>query len=332
MTTSSRRSHLMHWAALAAALMLPAGTALAQDGYPNKPMRLVVQYQAGGSADALARLVGEGLSKRLGQPVLVENRSGAGGIIGTDYVAKSAPDGYTLLLTVPGPITVNLVLYKKLPYDPRTDLRMVSDVARSRTVLTVHPSVPAKNFKELIEVIRKEPGKYAMGSWGPGTQPHQAQVFMDKTYGLQTMHVAYKGEAPMTTDLMSGVIQMTIGSVTTLQPYIAAGKLRALAMAGPNRSKMLPDVTTFAEQGYKDGIYMVTAPTSIMAPAKTPDAIVERLSRDIAAVVRQPEVTKRIEEMGAEPIGNTPAEATAAYKTFLPISMELTRATGVTLD
>ncbi|WP_399680114.1 Bug family tripartite tricarboxylate transporter substrate binding protein [Xenophilus sp.] len=328
MKTSARPLALLGLAALG----LAAGGAAAQNAYPAKPVRIIVQYQAGGSADALARLVAESLSKRLGQPVLVENRSGAGGIIGTDYVAKSPPDGYTLLLTVPGPITANLALYRKLPYDPRTELRMVSDIARTRTVMAVHPSVPAKNFKELVAAIKAAPGKYAMGSWGPGTQPHQAQVFMDKAYGLQTVHVAYKGEAPMSVDLMGGVIQMTIGSVTTLQPQIAAGKLRAIAMAGPNRSRMLPDVPTFAEQGFKDDIYMVTAPTSLMAPAKTPDAIVERLGRDVAAVVREPEVQRRIEEMGAEPIGNTPAEATAAYQAFLPISLKLTQATGVTLD
>jgi len=332
MKTATPSSRALRAFGLCAGLGLAAGAALAQDAYPGKPVRLIVQYQAGGSADALARIVAEGLSKRLGQPVVVENKSGAGGIIGTDYVAKSTPDGYTLLLTVPGPITVNLALYKKLPYDPRTDLRMVSDIARTRTVLAVHPSVPAKDFKGLIEAIRKEPGKYAMGSWGPGTQPHQAQVFMDKAYGLQTMHVAYKGEAPMAIDLVSGVIQMTIGSVATLQPHIAAGKLRALATAGPNRAKGLPNVSTFAEQGYKDDIYMVTAPTSVMAPAKTPDAIVERLGREIAAVVKEPEVQRRIEELGSEPIGNTPAQASAAYKTFLPISLKLTQATGVTLD
>jgi len=171
---------------LAAIVALPAS---AQEGFPSRPIRIVVQYQAGGSTDILARIVAEGLSKRLGQPVVVENRSGAGGIIGTDYVAKSAPDGYTLLLTVPGPITANMVLYSKLPYDPRTDLRMVSDIATTRTVLAVHPSVPAKDFKGLIAAIRAAPGKYTMGSWGPGTQPHQVQVYMDRTYGLQTLHV-----------------------------------------------------------------------------------------------------------------------------------------------
>ncbi|WP_062470831.1 Bug family tripartite tricarboxylate transporter substrate binding protein [Variovorax boronicumulans] len=313
-------------------LHLAAGAALAQADYPSKPIRIIVQYQAGGSADALARLVGDGLAKRLKQPVLVENRSGAGGIIGTDYVAKSAPDGYTVLLSVPGPIAANLALYKKLPYDPRTDLRHVSDIASTRTIMVVHPSVPAQDFKGLVEAVRKAPGKYAMGSWGPGVQPHQMQVFMDKTYGTQTLHAAYKGESPMAVDLLSGVIQMTVGSISTFQPYVAAGKLRAIAVPGAQRAKAAPTVPTFAEQGYKDDMFMLMAPTSLLVPAKTPDAIVEKLSREVAAVVKQPEVQRRIEDMGAEPIGNTPAEASAAYKAFLPVSLKLTRATGVTLD
>lgn len=322
-----------HTLTITAALALFAGSAaLANDAYPTKPLRLIVQYQAGGSADALARAISEPLSKRLGQPVIVDNRSGAGGIIGTDYVAKSAPDGYTVLLSVPGPITANLVLYKKLPYDPRTDLRMVSDVARSRVLLAVNPNVPAKTFPELLAAIKAAPGKYSMGSWGPGTQPHQVQVFMDNTYGTQTLHVAYKGEAPMIVDLMSGTIQMAIGSVATLKPQVQAGKLRAIAMAGPNRAKAMPDLPTFPDQGYKDEIYTVTAPTSLLVPAKTPDAIVERLGREVAAVVKMPDVQRRIEEMGMEPIGNSPAESTAAYKAFLPISLNLTKATGVTLD
>ncbi|MEZ2298779.1 Bug family tripartite tricarboxylate transporter substrate binding protein [Variovorax sp. RCC_210] len=309
-----------------------AGGAWAQAPFPSKPLRIVVQYQAGGSTDILARIVAEGLSKRLGQPVVVENRSGAGGIIGTDYVAKSAPDGYTLLLTVPGPVTANMVLYSKLPYDPRTDLRMVSDIATTRTVLAVHPSVPAKDFKGLIAAVKAAPGTYAMGSWGPGTQPHQVQVYMDRSYGLRTLHVPYKGESPMAVDLIGGVIHMTVGSVTTLQPYIAAGKLRALAVAGPRRAKALPDVPTFAEQGYTDEVYALTGPTSLMAPAKTPDVVVERLGREVSAVIHQPEVTRRIEELGAEPLGNLPAEATAAYKAFLPVTLRLTQATGVKLD
>ncbi|MBS75704.1 tripartite tricarboxylate transporter substrate binding protein [Variovorax sp.] len=324
MTLSKRRLLLCALAAFAA-----AG---ARAEFPSKPLRIVVQYQAGGSSDILARLVAEGLSKRLGQPVVVENRSGAGGIIGTDYVAKSAPDGHTLLLTVPGPVTANIVLYGKLPYDPRTDLRMVSDIATTRTVLAVHPSVPAKDFAGLIAVLKAAPGKYAMGSWGPGTQPHQIQVYMDRAYGLRTLHVPYKGESPMAIDLIGGVIQLTVGSIATLQPYIAAGKLRALAVAGPRRAKALPEVPTFAEQGFADEVYALTGPTSLMAPAKTPDAVVERLGREVAAVVHQPEVARRIEELGAEPVGNLPAEASAAYRAFLPVTLRLTQATGVKLD
>ncbi|KPU96778.1 ABC transporter substrate-binding protein [Variovorax paradoxus] len=324
MTLSKRRLLLCALAAFAA-----AG---ARAEFPSKPLRIVVQYQAGGSSDILARLVAEGLSKRLGQPVVVENRSGAGGIIGTDYVAKSVPDGHTLLLTVPGPVTANIVLYGKLPYDPRTDLRMVSDIATTRTVLAVHPSVPARDVASLIAVLKAAPGKYAMGSWGPGTQPHQIQVYMDRAYGLRTLHVPYKGESPMAIDLIGGVIQLTVGSIATLQPYIAAGKLRALAVAGPRRAKALPEVPTFAEQGFADEVYALTGPTSLMAPAKTPDAVVERLGREVAAVVHQPEVARRIEELGAEPVGNLPAEASAAYRAFLPVTLRLTQATGVKLD
>ncbi len=333
MTTTSKNG-LSRALGLAAALALAAGMAAAatEAPFPSKPVRIIVQYQAGGSTDILARLVAEGLSKRLGQPVVVENRSGAGGIIGTDYVAKSPPDGYTLLLTVPGPVTANLVLYSKLPYDPRTDLRMVSDIATTRTVLAVHPSVQATDFKSLVATVKATPGKYSMGSWGPGTQPHQVQVYMDKAYGLQTMHVPYKGESPMAIDLIGGVIQMTVGSITTLQPYIKAGKLRPLAVAGTRRARALPDVPTFAEQGYPDEVYAMTGPTSLMAPAKTPDAVIERLGREVSAVVRQPEVSRRIEELGAEPVGNLPPEATAAYKAFLPVTLKLTQATGVKLD
>ncbi len=319
--------------ALALALVaLAAGGAGAQADYPRKPIRLVVQYQAGGSADTLARIIGEPLAQRLGQPVLVENRSGAGGIIGTDFVAKSAPDGYTLLLTVPGPITANIALYGKLPYDPRTDLRMISDIAVPRTVLAVHPSVPATDYKSLIAAVKAAPGKYTMGSWGPGTQPHQIQVFMDRSYGLQTTHVPYKGEAPMVVDLVGGVVSMTVGSTASLQQHIAAGKLRALAVAGTRRARALPEVSTFAEQGYGDPVYAITGPISLMAPAKTPDAIVERLGREVAAIVHQPEVARRIEALGAEPVGSLPAEAAAAYKAFLPIVLKLTQDTGVQLD
>ncbi len=328
------RSPRAAWARLfacAAIAVLPLA-AQAQGSYPSKPVRLVVPYPAGGLTDTVARTLAEALGKKLGQSVVVENKGGAGGIIGTDFVAKSAPDGYTLLLTIPGPITANLALYKTLPYDPRTDLRPVSDIALARSVLAVNSSLPVKSVAELVAYAKKEPGKLRMGSWGPGTQPHTIQAYMGKTYGADILHVPYRGEGPMVTDLLAGQVNVTIGSVTTLKQYFAVGKLRPLAVIGAQRARALPDVPTFAEAGYRDDAYQLTGPITLLAPAKTPTDIVERLGREASAVVRSPELSRRIEEMGAEPIGNTPAEAERAYKAYLPVVLKLTRDTGVTLD
>lgn len=313
-------------------LLFMSSFALAQTSFPNKLVRIIIPYQAGGSTDILARLLGVALSKQMGQPVVVENRAGAGGIIGTDYVAKSPPDGYTLLLTPPAPITANVALYATLPYDPRKDLRMVSDIATTRTVLAVHPSIPAKTFRELVALIKASPGKYSMGSWGAGTLPHQVQTYMDNQYGLQTLHVPYKGESPMAMDVISGVITMTVGSITTLQPYITTGKMRAIAVVGTRRADALPEVPTFAEQGFSQDVYALMAPTSLLAPAGTPDAVVERLGQAVRTVMQQPEIRQRIEALGAEPVGNLPAEAAAGYKVLFPVMLDLVKATGVTLN
>ncbi|KJK26318.1 ABC transporter substrate-binding protein [Burkholderiaceae bacterium 16] len=317
--------------ACACAALLPLA-AHAQAGYPNKPLHLIVPYPAGGLTDTLSRTLAEGLGKRLGQIVVVENKGGAGGIIGTDYVAKSAPDGYTLLLTIPGPISANLALYKKLPYDPRTDLRQVSDVATARTVLAVNGALPVKTVAELIAYAKKEPGKLRMGSWGPGTQPHTIQAYLDKTYGVDILHVPYRGEGPMVTDLLAGQVNVTVGSVTSLKQHFASGKLRPLAVTGSRRAKALPDVPTFAEAGYPDEPYKLVGPITLLVPSRTPNDIVERLGREVSALVKSPEISQRIEDMGAEPIGNLPAEAVSAYKAYLPGVLKLTADTGVTLD
>jgi len=317
---------------LVAPLLAAATLTQAQTDWPSKPVRIVVQFQPGGTTDTVARILAEQLGQRLGQTVLVDNRPGAGTIIATNHVAKSAPDGYSLLLTVPAAITSNLVLYKKLPYDPRTELRMVSDIVAPAMVMVVHPKVQAEDFKSLLEEIRKAPGTFAMGSWGAGTQPHQVQTFMDQSYGLQTMHIAYKGEAPMAVDLVNGILHMTVGSVATFKPFIESGKLRPLAVIGSQRSPFLPDVPTFAEQGYGDTVYTVTGSISLMAPKATPDAIVERLGRELGAIMQMPELRQRVENLGLQPIGNSPEQASAAYAAYLPVALELAKATGVTLD
>ncbi|MDQ0141812.1 Bug family tripartite tricarboxylate transporter substrate binding protein [Cupriavidus necator] len=313
-------------------LVAQPGYGHAEGTYPNKPVRLVVAYAAGGLTDILARALAQGLSQRLGQPVVVENRSGAGGIIGTSMVAKAPADGYTLLLSTPAPITANIALYKNLPYDPRTDLRPVSDIAMARTVLAVNPSVPATKVAELIAYGKQSPGKLRMGSWGPGTVPHTIQTYMAKTYGIDILHVPYKGESPMTTDLLAGQINVTVGTVTTLQPYFASGKLRPLAVTGPHRAKRLPNVPTFAEAGYADPAFQVVSPMTLLVPSKTPQAIVDRLGKEVSKLVKSEPLHSQIEGMGAEPIGNLPDQADAAYKALLPVVLKLTADTGVTLD
>ncbi|SOY73212.1 Bug family tripartite tricarboxylate transporter substrate binding protein [Cupriavidus taiwanensis] len=316
----------------AAALAVAPVAAPAQGAYPAKPIHLIVAYPPGGLTDTLARAVGDGLSRQLGKTVVVENKGGAGGIIGTDYVAKAAPDGYTLLMTIPGPITSNLALYKKLPYDPRTDLRPVSDIATARTVLAVNSSVPARTVAELLSYAKASPGKLRMGSWGPGTQPHTIQTYFARQYQIDMLHVPYRGEGPMVTDLLAGQVNVTVGSVTALKQHFATGKLRPLAVTGTRRAQALPDVPTFTEAGYADEPFRLTGPITLMAPAKTPQDIIDRLGRETASLVASADMQRRIADMGAEPLGTTPAQAEAAYKAYLPVVLKLTADTGVTLD
>lgn len=316
----------------AAALAVAPVAAPAQGAYPAKPIHLIVAYPPGGLTDTLARAVGDGLSRQLGKTVVVENKGGAGGIIGTDYVAKAAPDGYTLLMTIPGPITSNLALYKKLPYDPRSDLRPVSDIATARTVLAVNSSVPARTVAELLSYAKASPGKLRMGSWGPGTQPHTIQTYFARQYQIDMLHVPYRGEGPMVTDLLAGQVNVTVGSVTALKQHFATGKLRPLAVTGTRRAQALPDVPTFTEAGYADEPFRLTGPITLMAPAKTPQDIIDRLGRETASLVASADMQRRIAEMGAEPLGTTPAQAEAAYKAYLPVVLKLTADTGVTLD
>ncbi|CAB3905993.1 hypothetical protein LMG3410_04575 [Achromobacter aegrifaciens] len=317
---------------LAAALAILPLSARAQTDYPSKPLHLVVPYQVGGQVDTIARALAEGLGKRLGQPVLVENKPGASGIIATNYVAKSAPDGYTLLLTLASPITANLALFKKLPYDPRTELRPISDIVKSTGVIVINSALPIKNIDELIGYARKEPGALRMGSWGPGSTPHLIQHYMNKTYGIDILNVPYKGELPIMTALLGGQIDIALGSVFTLKQPLAAGKIRALAVLGRKRVNSLPDVPSMAESGYDDEADRAITPTTLLAPAQTPAYIVERLGREISTTVQSPEVRERLLAMDLEPIGNLPHEAEAEYQTYLPIVLKLTADTGVTLD
>lgn len=329
-THSIRRPH--PGVAVILFVALSAGTAAADPAWPSKPLRIIVPLAAGGGNDVIARQLAVPLSKALGQPVVVENKVGAGGNIGTDYVAKAAPDGYTLLLTAPAPIAQAMALYKKLPYNPQTDLTLVSDVSVPRVVCAVHPSVPVRNPGELFAWAKAHPGKLSIGSWGAGTQSQVVQVFFDKTYGTETINVGYKGESQAINDLVGGQIKMICATVSALKPHIVAGALRPIATIGPNRSAGLPDVPTFAESGYKDEVLKITGPISLVAPSKTPPAIIDRLGREVARIVNAPEMRKQIEGIGMEAVGNLPAQAAAGYNARLPIMLKSIRDTGVTID
>ncbi|SDM91164.1 Tripartite-type tricarboxylate transporter, receptor component TctC [Polaromonas sp. JS666] len=297
---------LVHALALGAvaATGLMGAPAFAQ-AWPARPISLIVPFPAGGTTDVLARAVGLELSKSLGQPVVVESRPGAGATLGADFVAKSKADGYTLLM---GAVhhTIATSVYKKLPYDFQKDFAPVSTVALVPNVLVVNPAVPAKNVKELLALAKAEPGKLTYGSNGNGTGQHLIGAQFESMGGVQMLHVPYKGSGPLTTDLLGGQITMSFDTITPVLPHIKAGKLRALAVTTNKRSAALPDVPTLDEAGLK-GFNLGTW-FGVLAPAATPRDIVARLSTELARIVNSPEFRKKMDDIGAEPVGNTPEQ------------------------
>jgi len=291
-------------ALLLLALALAAGSGLAQQ-YPDRPVRFIVPFAPGGGADVVARIVGERLAKQLGQPVVVENKPGAGATIGADFVAKSAPDGYTLLYGTPGPQIVNPYLMKKLPYDPMRDFAPISRLVVIPNILVVHPGVPAKSVKELIELARAQPGKIYFGSAGIGASSHLSGELFKFSAGIQISHVPYKGTGAALQDLLAGNIQMAIDSVTVYLPYLKSGALRALAVSTLERSPLLPELPRIADTLPGFDAY---AMNYVTARAGTPRPIIERLNRDINAVLRMPDMRDRLLALGATPTGSTPEE------------------------
>jgi tripartite-type tricarboxylate transporter receptor subunit TctC len=288
--------------------MLVSHAALAQ-AWPNRPVRLVVPFAAGaGTNDIMARLVGQHLGARLGQPVVIENRPGAGGIAGTEAAAKAAPDGYTFLMTNVSLIT-SAYLYAKLPYDPQRDFVPVTLVATAPLMLVVHPSVAASSVRELIALARANPGRLAFGSGGVGSTPHLAAELFKSLAGIDAVHVPYKGGAPALNDLVGGQLSFMIENVPGTMPFVKAGKLRALAVTSAERSGLDPALPTMAEAGVPG--YEVVGWNGIVAVTGTPVEIIKRLRAETANVLRQPEVRERLAAMGAEPVGSTQDEFAA---------------------
>jgi tripartite-type tricarboxylate transporter receptor subunit TctC len=291
--------------------LLPAGATFAQT-YPAKPIRFLVPFPPGGGNDTIARAVGYKLTQALGQQVIVDNRAGAGGIIGAEMAAHSAPDGYTIFLGGVASQAINPVLHAKLGYDPVKDFAPVSLIASAPLVLVVHPSVPAKSVRDLIRLAKAQPGKLNFASNGKGGSSHlAAEMFLMMT-ATRMVHVPYKGLSPALTDLLSGQVQLMFSSTVAILPQIHAGKLRALGVTGARRTAAMPDVPTIAEAGVPG--YETASWYGVLAPAGTPPAIVERLAREIAAIARAPDMRERLAADGADPIGSSPAEFGAHIK------------------
>ena len=299
-----RRRTILQAGAMALSLGA-AGFAFAQPAaWPARPTTLVVPFPAGGTPDVLARALADKLSKALGQPVVVESKPGAGATLGADYVAKAKPDGYTLLM---GAVhhTIATSVYKKLPYDFQKDLAPITVVAMVPNVLVTNPAnTPAKNVAELVALAKAAPDKLAYGSNGNGTAQHLIGTQFQASTGTTLLHVPYKGSGPLTTDLLGGQITMSFDTVTPVLQHIKAGKLHALAVTTAKRSSALPDVPTLEESGFKG--FDIGTWFGVLAPAATPKDIVTRLNVEIVKIIQTPDFRKRMAEIGAEPIGNSP--------------------------
>src|SRR5512140_1202101 len=282
---------LMRKMLLLLALLAPTLGAQAQS-YPSKPIRLVCPFPPGGAVDIASRAVAHELTQILGQPVTVDNRPGAGGNIGAEITAKSAPDGYTLLMTTSGIMGINPALYSKLPFDPIKDFAPISMLVSLNNVLVLHPSVPAKSVQEVIALAKAQPGKLTYASSGNGTSIHLSGELFKTMTGVDMLHIPYKGSAPAVTDLLGGQVNMMFDNIPSSLPHIKAGKLRALAVTGAKRSQLLPDLPTIAEAGvpgYESYVWF-----GVVAPAGTPSSIVQRLNAAIAKAAAAPAFHSRL--------------------------------------
>ena len=320
------------------ALALIAGTpaALAQapatgsgQAYPNKPIRLVVGFTPGGGVDINARLLAPKLTEYLGQQVIVENRPGAGTNIANEHVAKSAPDGYTLLINTAA-VAINMSLYKKVPYDTLRDFAAISIFSMSPNILVVHASVPAKNVKELIALARSKPGGLNFSSAGSGTTQHLSGELFKVRTKTDMVHVPYKGSAPSMTALISGEVSLSFANIPAISGHVKSGRLRPIANLGPTRSAQLPDVPTMKEAGVS-GVEVVVW-YGVLAPANTPREIINALAGAIGKAAQAPDTRQRLLDQGAEPVGNSPEEFTKLLREEVTRWAEVVKVSGAKVD
>jgi len=311
------------------AALLIAGGARAQTDYPNRAIRIVVPFPAGGATDIAARLLAERMAIDWKQPVTVDNRPGAGGNIGSDVVAKSAPDGYNLIMGVTGSHAINTSLYARMPYDPVKDFEPISQVAVVPNVVVVHPSVPANTLPELVALAKKEPGKLNYASLGNGTAAHLTMEMFKSVAGIDIVHVPYKGSAPAVADLIAGQVQTMVDGLPSALPHVKAGKLKALAVTSAKRSRAAPDLPTIAES-YAG--FSADAWSGLFAPKGTPKAVVDKIAAETQMILKLPETQKRLGELGAEPVGSSPTEFAQFVQREIDKWARVVKASGARLD
>lgn len=326
MTASITRRRAVQ--ALAGAGLLAPLAGRAQD-FPNKPIRLIIPFAAGGTTDVLARIIGQQLSSVLGQQVVADNRAGANGNIGTDLAAKSAPDGYTLVMSFDGTMTINPAAYKKLPFDPVRDLAPIINVGQAALVLVAHPDVKAATIQEFAALAKAAPTPLFFSSAGNGSTGHVAGELYAARAGIKLTHVSYKGGAPALQDLLAGQIQMLVTALPTVEALIANGKVRALAVTSGKRLRTLPNVPTLGElyPGYE-----VASWYGLLAPAGTPAPVVQRLNAGIAQVLAQKEVRERFEGLGVEVLGGTPQQFADTIKADTAKWAKVVKDAGITVE
>ncbi|MEO7159806.1 MAG: tripartite tricarboxylate transporter substrate binding protein [Polaromonas sp.] len=316
---------------IALACLAGAGTAWAQASFPHKTLSLVVPYAPGGPTDAMARTLANAIKPILGQTMIVENKAGAGANIGADYVARAEADGHTLLFGTSAPLAINMNLYQKINYDPFKSFAPIIQVGYLPNVLVVHPSVPAKNVKELIAYAKANAGKLAFASSGSGASSHLAGVLFNMRAGTDIQHIPYKGTGPALNDLLGGQVAMSFTDLLTALPHIKAGKLRVLGVTSASRSGALPDVPTLMEQGLKD--FDASVFFGIVAPSGTPQDVVSKLNAAFAQVLQQPDVKQRLAQQGLEPPPQyTPAQLAVTMRSEAAKWREVIKVSGAKAD